>query len=281
MADLTLETIGQAGFGHKFHSFDEGNDPDSFKSRVAFLMPRVHMYCLVPKWIRDRIPFSWIAKVHRDVEFFKREIRKIIDARRELIEQNKNTSKDLLSLLISGAKAPGEDEHKPLSDRELGSNVFIFLLAGAETTANSITFILYWLCRYPEIQEKARQEIEQVLGGKDPSYEDLDKLVYLNNIIKETLRITPVVPMTSRTTKVPVKYKNYTIPEDSVVIIQLTSYHFDEQYFEDAHTFKPERWEDLEFKNSYCYNPVSAHGSTNRIVWFWATILYWQTICYG
>jgi cytochrome P450 len=254
-ANLTLEIIGKAGFGHDFDSFHAGSDPNSFKSRVSFLMPRVHIYCLIPKFIRDYLSFGWVAKVGRDVQYFKEEIKKMINTRRKLIQEKKNTSKDLLSLLLSGAES--EDGLAPLTDRELVSNVFVFLLAGHETTANSLTFTLYWLCRCPDIQEKARKVVDEVLNGAEPTYEDLDRLEYLDHIIKETLRLTPVVPMNSRTTKVPIQYQEYTLPPETIILIQLSAYHTDEEYFDEPNVFKPERWENMTLKHPFSYNPVS------------------------
>ncbi|MGH0190641.1 UNVERIFIED_CONTAM: hypothetical protein FKN15_049007 [Acipenser sinensis] len=86
-------------------------------------------------------------------------------------------------------------------------NFITFFIAGQETTANQLSFTIMELTRQPEIIKKLRVEVDDVIGSKrDIDYEDLGKLTYLSQVLKESLRMYPPAPGTSRW-----------IPEDTVI----------------------------------------------------------------
>lgn len=94
-----------------------------------------------------------------------------------------------LDLLLE-AKIDG----KPLSDEGIREEVDTFMFEGHDTTTSTISFTLYNLAKYPEIQKKVYEEICEVLGDKDShTMQDLNKLRYLENVIKESLRLFPPV----------------------------------------------------------------------------------------
>jgi cytochrome P450 len=73
------------------------------------------------------------------------------------------------------------------------SNVFIFFLAGHETTASALSWLLYHLSTHPEIQQKVRDEVERVLNGRPLTSELMRELPYTSHVIKENMRIQPPV----------------------------------------------------------------------------------------
>ena len=94
-----------------------------------------------------------------------------------------------------------EIDGKPLTDLDIREEVDTFMAAGFHTTAASIVFCFYNLSLYPECQQKCFNEIQQVLGkdnNKPVTYEDLNKLHYVDQCIKESLRIFPSVPLIGR-----------------------------------------------------------------------------------
>ena len=68
-----------------------------------------------------------------------------------------------------------------------------FLVAGHETTSNLLSWSTYFLCLHPEAQEKAFQEVNEVMGNDDPTGDNIPKLRYIKAILEETLRLRPVV----------------------------------------------------------------------------------------
>ncbi|KAL9643365.1 hypothetical protein ABK040_014818 [Willaertia magna] len=109
---------------------------------------------------------------------------------------------DLLSLLVEA----NAQEGGLLTQQEIKSNAAIFALAGHETTSTLLQWTTYQLSKHPEMQKKAREELDRVLIDKRrPTYEDYGNLNYINAIIAETLRYHPPVGAVIKTAKKDVK----------------------------------------------------------------------------
>jgi cytochrome P450 len=83
-----------------------------------------------------------------------------------------------------------------LTDEEVFGNIFNMLLAGEDTTANTMAWMLHFMSQYPDVQAKLQEEVDAVLGQTDllPDIAAADKLVYLEAVAYETMRLKPVVP---------------------------------------------------------------------------------------
>lgn len=102
---------------------------------------------------------------------------------------------------------------KYLSDNDIQEEVDNFMFAGHDTTASAITFLLYNLAKYPEIQQKVFEEVVSVLGADQSlpiSLSKLNDLDYMELVIKESLRLFPSVPMIGRTTKEDIVVSKFT-----------------------------------------------------------------------
>ncbi|XP_046543385.1 cytochrome P450 3A41-like [Haliotis rubra] len=129
-----------------------------------------------------------------------------------------------------------------LTNYEIFCNSHIFLLAGYDTTSNALTFTAYLLAKHPEIQEKLYQSIRTHIGDKKPTYADVTKLQYLENVFLETLRLYP--PAT-RITRVPAKSTNingYHIPAGLPIIIPVYAIQHDPEFWSDPEKFDPDRF---------------------------------------
>ncbi len=113
-------------------------------------------------------------------------VRRIIRERRNREEQ----PDDLMKILLESQDA---ETGKRLSDAELRDEMIIILLAGHETSANALCFAWYMLATHPEVERKFHAELDKVLGGRNPGFEDLENLPYTTQIIRETLRMFPPV----------------------------------------------------------------------------------------
>uniref|UniRef100_A0A8C6WK66 Cholesterol 24-hydroxylase n=1 Tax=Neogobius melanostomus TaxID=47308 RepID=A0A8C6WK66_9GOBI len=179
-----------------------------------------------------------------------------INERKKAIENGENVPKDILTQII---KSAGQEESMTKEDEEVMLDNFVtFFIAGQETTANQLAFCIMELGRHPEVLEKLRQEIDEVIGMKrDVSYDDLGNLTYLSQVLKETLRLYATAPGTNRD-----------IPEDIVidgihipggVTAMFSSYVSSrmEKFFKDPLKFDPERFHPDAPKPYYCYYPFS------------------------
>lgn len=90
---------------------------------------------------------------------------------------------------------------KPLSNLDIREEVDTFMFAGHDTTTSGISFCLYNIAKYPDVQRNSFDEIRNVMGDdalKEISFDDLQRLNYLDRVIKESLRLFPPVPVIGR-----------------------------------------------------------------------------------
>lgn len=129
------------------------------------------------------------------------------------------------------------------TEEQLQQTTFDMIVAGSETTANTIRWILLYLIRNPEIQEKMFQEISVAIGTETPSIADREKLPYVQAVIFEGLRIQPVAPLgLPHTAFEDTMLGGFLIPKNCSVMANITSVSWDPELFPEPKTFRPERF---------------------------------------
>ncbi|CAE6464609.1 unnamed protein product [Rhizoctonia solani] len=268
LSRATLDIIGVAGFDYEFSALD-GNDEDelskafskAFESgqhfnTLAILRAFIPIFRLIP----DELSRGRAASM----ETMRRVGMRLIADKKDALEHDLKTGstshgRDLLTLLIKSNMAYENESHK-MSDDEVLGQISTFITAGHETTSTSTTWALYVLTKHPEIQRKLRQELLESRLGDEPSMNDLDKLPYLDNFVRECLRVHPAVPSTVREAahevNIPVSKsfkdrhgveRTYITMQkgDAVFIPILAMNRLKEIWGEDSNEFKPERWDNL------------------------------------
>jgi cytochrome P450 len=140
--------------------------------------------------------------------------------------------RDILSLLLQATTEDGET----LSDQELRDELLTLVLAGHETTANSLAWAWERLVRFPEAHERLRAAVR---GGDDEaSAEEVER------VIQEAMRSRPVIPMIGRRVLVPWRLGEVAAPADTPVLMSILLIHHREDLYPDPFAFRPERWED-------------------------------------
>ncbi|XP_056145234.1 sterol 26-hydroxylase, mitochondrial [Lampris incognitus] len=127
---------------------------------------------------------------------------------------------------------------------EILGSITELLLAGVDTTSNTISWSLYHMAREPEIQEKLYQEVMSVCpGNKVPASEDIARMPYLKAIIRETLRLYPVVPGNARVTvENEIVVGGHLFPKKTLFHLCHFAVSYDETVFPEPHAFLPQRW---------------------------------------
>ncbi|CAL1286913.1 unnamed protein product [Larinioides sclopetarius] len=286
---FSMDVIASSAFSTKL---DSHNDPQNkfvqtakkafstgFAVRVSLhqLMPRLMKFLGVPVFLPQ------------PTEFFKQVTLQIIEERK----RTGQTRNDFLQLLMDTAQEVAQEQkwesvsdqeditsnyeqvdstqpaikttsNKHLSLDELVGNCVIFFLAAYDTTATTLNFASYLLALNPEIQENAYKEIREVLQRckGELTYEALQEMKYLDNIISETLRLYPPAPRLERIADVEAKLGDtgITIPKGMLVTIPSYALHKDPQYFPDPDKFDPDRFnlEERTKRNPYAYLPFGA-----------------------
>ncbi|KAM3097236.1 cytochrome P450 [Phormidesmis sp. 146-12] len=159
---------------------------------------------------------------------------------------NKTDSDDLLGMLMQIQDA---DDGSRMSDRQLRDEVATMILAGHETTANTLSWTWMLLSQHLEVRTKLTQELKRVLNGRTPTIADLPQLSYTNSVIKEAMRLYPPATDVSRESTQDCEIGGYLIPKGTTLICSQWVMHRDPRYFGNPEKFTPERWaDDLEKK---------------------------------
>ncbi len=138
---------------------------------------------------------------------------------------------DVLSLLLQAR----DEEGRPLTDEELRDELMTLVLAGHETTANSLAWTFERLVRTPAAYDRLR---ELVRGG------DAGADAYIEATIHEGMRVRPVIPAIGRLVKRPWRLGEYVVPAETAVAVSIVALHHREDVYPDPHAFRPERFLD-------------------------------------
>ncbi len=169
---------------------------------------------------------------------------------------------DLLSMLMDAQDQDGSQ----MTDKQLRDEAMTLFLAGHETTAILLSWAWLLLMQAPEVEQKLHAELGAVLGDRLPTFDDLPKLRYADQIIKESMRIYPPIWGIARQVLADFEASGYRIPAGSEVIISQWVNHHDSKYFERPEEFRPERWTEEFCKElpKFAFFPFSA-GPRNCI----------------
>ncbi|EFN72236.1 Cytochrome P450 4C1 [Camponotus floridanus] len=179
--------------------------------------------------------------------------------------KNKITYKAFYDILW---KASHEEK---LTQENIHDNVFTMLVASADTTAITVNFVTFILANLPEIQEKAYEELLEIYGMTNPrsvpvKYEDLQHMDYLDRIIKETLRLFPVVPVIARRLTKDLRMGEIILPKSADIILALGKVHRSKKYWSNPLVFDPDRFLPERLGNSQlCYYMPFSNGPRNCI----------------
>ncbi len=155
---------------------------------------------------------------------------------------------DILSLLLRATTEDGE----LLTDRELRDELLTLVLAGFETTANSLAWTWERLLRTPDAHERLR---EAVRGGGEQSAEHVEATIV------EGMRSRPVIPIIGRRVTVPWRLGEYVVPKGSAVSISILLLHHREDLYPEPFQFQPQRWTD---RKPGTYEWIPFGGGTRR-----------------
>jgi cytochrome P450 len=144
-----------------------------------------------------------------------------------------NRGDDLLSLLVA---TPG------LSDDLIRDQLLTMLIAGHDTSTALLAWTLYLLGRYPQVLARLQAEIDPVLGDRAPGYQELKQLPYLEQVIKESLRLYPPIHLGQRMAAADFTFQDYHIPAGTRVIYSIYLTHRDQNYWPEPARFDPERF---------------------------------------
>lgn len=241
MVKITLQIVSKTLF-----NIDTRQDVQRVKDSIDVIVKQFASITSSSIPIPFIVPTPQNLKVMKIFFQFPHNARRMIRARKKL-----GYLDDLISDLFKAQQELG------VTDKQVLDEVFTLLVVGHETTATSLTWAFYLIAKHPEVQEKIQDEIQRVIGKRNIEVEDIGKLTYTSNVVKETLRLYPPLWAIGRETIEDVQIGKHLIPKGVQVLMVQHVVHRDPRYFPDPQKFQPQRWEDgLEKKiPKYVYFP--------------------------
>lgn len=241
---ITLDIIGLAGLGRDFGAVADPTNKlfqtynDLFQpSRQARLLGMLGL--ILPGWFVNRLPVRRNGDVAAAARTIRNTCHELIREKQDKLSRKELTDVDILSVALeSGA----------FTEENLVDQLMTFLAAGHETTASSMTWALYMLCRYPEVQTRLRAEVRAHLpsledAGATISSLDIDHMPYLHAVCSEVLRYFSPVPMTIREAGVDTSILGHHVPKGTRIILGVSATNKDAALWgADATRFDPDRW---------------------------------------
>ncbi|KAH0456849.1 hypothetical protein IEQ34_014756 [Dendrobium chrysotoxum] len=252
----TMDSIFKIGFGVDLMNLD--GSIDGIKFTKAFDNASVYIvsrYVDVFWKFKRFFNIGYEAQLKKDINVINDFIYNLIRAKKENMtdaKSNLERKEDIISRFMA------EMEHDPknITYEYLRDIVLNFVIAGKDTTAGTLSWFIYLLCKHPSVQEEIFQEVKEATqGGHDICFnefvekitvESLDKMKYLHAALSETLRLYPSVPLNSKSC-----FSDDTLPDgfnvnrgDVVFYMPYPMGRMEILWGDDAENFQPERWLD-------------------------------------
>ncbi|GBB86620.1 hypothetical protein RclHR1_01300005 [Rhizophagus clarus] len=243
-------------------------DSEAFIKSLRMFIIGNAFFITVPAIIRHYLPYfrQHQNKLFKNRDYLYNKLDQIIKTRRKEIEETPldvPLRHDMLTSFITANTPRDINETKnvegeflrPMTDEEIRGNMRDAIAAGTEKTANSLSFIAYYLEHNPEIKEKLCQELYQVFGNdttRPVTHEDLDKLKYTEAVIYEITRIKPVLNMTARVSSGPDEVAGYKWPAGTTFHLNLAAINKNKAHWEDPEKIDPERFMKKDEKRHKC-----------------------------
>jgi cytochrome P450 len=232
MQRLSLSVIGRALLSTQVDAEDAARFGRAVRDSLRLARQRNTSWLKLPLWLPSR--------ANRRL----RETRRILDhylaPRLEARASGAAPpSGDILDALL---KARDPETSEPLPRQALLDETKTLFVAGFETTATALAWALYLLARHPEAAARWHAEVGQVLNGRPPAWEDLERLTWTGQVIRETLRLCPPVYSLGRQCVAEDELGGRTIRRGSLLLISVYGIHRAEEWWPDPHAFRPERF---------------------------------------
>ncbi|KAJ3404440.1 hypothetical protein HDV05_007184 [Chytridiales sp. JEL 0842] len=254
-SSITIDVIGHVAFSYSYDNVLHYESPDKQHSLKAynrafeFLVERAS----TPRFLWSLFNIGESA-AKRETKILRDTVMATIADKRASV---KNTEAGLDGKTVEGMSQLDVLDRMlevDWSDEEIVDEVIALFLAGGETSANTITFIFWLLDQHPHVLTKVREELDRVLGpciGTSPAHnitwDELSELKYTEQVVKETLRLHPVVVSSAPRIVVDpngVELMGKHVPFGTNVMVDVRNIHRSDEYWDNPMAFNPSRWDD-------------------------------------
>jgi len=229
MMRLTLAIVGRTLFDVDV-SADAPVIAEALTDAMEFMIESVSSVPLPYSW-----PLPRNRKAKRAVAQLDEIVYRIIAERRA----SPGDRGDVLSMLL---EARDEESQTGMDDRQIRDEAMTLILAGHETTANALAWTWHLLMQHPAAYARVQTEVDAVLAGRAPTMEDLPKLPYCMQVIKESMRLYPPAYIMGREAIRDVELGGIALERGAYVLVNIFGMHRRAAFFESPDAFRPERF---------------------------------------
>jgi cytochrome P450 len=243
-ADLmryTVDVVAGLAFGEDVNTIE--NDGETIQTHLNHVFPMLNRRLSAPfpywRWVRlpvDRALDRHLAIVRASVAELIRKARERLDGD----PPRRAAPANLIEAMLVEREAPGTG----LTDFDVASNVVTMLLAGEDTTAHTLAWLIHLTSRNPEVARRLTEEADAVLGPLRVAerLELESALKFTAATAHETMRLKPVAPILLLEAEEPKVVGDIAIPRGTVVAMLMRRGSMNERYFERPDAFEPDRW---------------------------------------
>lgn len=253
MQSITLDIILRAVFGLA----DGPQMKDLAAKLVELFTPPPALMIFLPQLHHD-VALNPYRIFYRRREIVYRIIHAILTERRKSSDLAART--DILSLLL----AARDEDGRPMTDDEIRDELMTMIAAGHETTAATLAWAFERILALPDVAAKVHAELAEVTGGGRVEPAMLPRLAYLDAVVKETMRLRPILPIVIRRLAAPFTIGGHTLPAGASVVPCIYLTHRRADLYPDPERFAPERWLDDKKLDPYAYLPFG--GGIRRCI---------------
>ena len=243
MRELTLQIVAKALFDLETQDVVR-RVGESFAESDRYMYIRLTQPPFLRRFLH-RLPIPSTRRFKAARAYLDEFIYGLIKERRESGAQGD----DLLCMLLQVRYEDDEgEEDGGMSDELVRDEAVSLYIAGHDTTATTLAYAFHLLSRNPEVEKRFHAELDDVLGDRDATLDDLPNLPLLDQIVTETLRLYPPFWALGRMVYEPIKLGGHHVPAGVAVMVAPLITHRDPRWYEDPLEFRPERWTD-EFRS--------------------------------
>ncbi len=228
MMHLTLTNLGKALFKANWSAQVSRVEPI-----VALALSHTHKRLTSPV-DPQRFPLKSTKAFNAGLAELDRIIFRVIDERR----RDANGGTDLISILLQVE----DEDGRGLTDEQVRDEVIGFFIAGHETVSSALSWTWYLLSQNPESWRRLRAEVDEVLGGRTPTADDVPKLEYTTRVLLESMRLYPPIFVLMRCAKEDDEVGGYHIPAGSNIVLCAYVTHRHPDFWENPEGFDPDRF---------------------------------------
>ena len=239
----TVDTIAGLAFGAEVNTLE--SDGDVIQQHLDKIFPALYKRIISPLPTWRILPSATDKQLVRSVAEVNTAVNGFVAQARERMRDNpelRTRPRNLLEAMIAAADLPDSG----ISDEQVAGNVMTMLLAGEDTTANTVAWMIDLLWRNPPALARATDEVRRLLASPlaEPSFEQMDQLDYVEACAHETMRLKPVAPMIGLQALHDTEIGDVSVPRGSVVLALMRRDSVNDTHLPDAARFMPERWLD-------------------------------------